>query len=861
MDMQGPCCGVQVPVPPIRRPALSRGPSQLFPDLLGGELGVVEAHLKRGGDPNLRGEDGRSLVHAVCVMNQLEALGELVKHGADVNARDSSGWTALHHAALLAAEEVCKTLLRHAADPNTRDYDGRTPLHVAVEFEQDKIMELLLLHGGFKYAVDSRGCVPMDLVSGPARRAAERRMESLLLREQEWFRAAQHGEVGTLQVLLADTPELARVVDKSKWSALHHAALMDKPEAVSALLRLGAEPNAQNDRGVTPLHLAAEWDNEEVVKILVAGGASTVARDSHGRTPLDYTTQRSGKVVWSGASSTTSSTDGQGAGGTGDCVSLLPSELDAGTGAPPQEPVVHRSSPAPAKPALQSGAGRMKPTKRVTVQFDLDGDGPEPDQSSRSQSPFDGSPGCRPGPEQPIPEDQPAEPPSLVASAVEAVLLGGEHPPACRGPRVAEGSPHTWHCVSELGSVASAAGFSCPDVTLLGRDGPGGVGRRSPAPSPAPSEAYGSSLAWANAGSAPHTESCHGAPLQSGEPLTSVHEAVGGSGSAGFCPRKFQIAGAPLDPVVGLFRNNSGCDGTCCCCLEAMASEEADQEWEVDREQVKKEVLVGTGVTASVFRGSWRGTTVALKEVDWPTAAMTARAVQAFHRELRVLVKLRHPNLVLFMGASTKTRPLVLLCEFCEGGPLYHYVHNLPQLQLSWKQKLKMCLDAAMGLNFLHTCTPAVVHRDVKSLNLLLVQPIEDEHDKPFLKVADFGLSRIRSTEDIHMTMSAGTYHWMAPEVLSGRMYDEKVDIYSFAIVMYEVICRRMPFEETGLKPLAIALQVAQGGRPDLALVPDGCPPDMVILMERSWQAVPAERPPFGEIIDDLRRIQVEVGR
>ncbi|KAF4674347.1 protein kinase kinase kinase [Perkinsus chesapeaki] len=269
------------------------------------------------------------------------------------------------------------------------------------------------------------------------------------------------------------------------------------------------------------------------------------------------------------------------------------------------------------------------------------------------------------------------------------------------------------------------------------------------------------------------------------------------------------------------------------------------QSWEVDPATLVMEEKVGSGITADVYRGSWRGTDVAIKKINWDPRAFESTEA-AFHRELMIMAKCRHPNLVLFMGAATKTAPLMMVCEFCEGGTIFDLAHNKRDVDISWRQRMKMLLDIAKGMNYLHTCDPPIVreliHRDLKSLNLLLVERVEDEFDTPIVKVADFGLSKLKASATQNMTANAGTYHWMAPEVLNGEKYDEKVDSYSYAIVMYEILCRLIPFEDTGLQPLQIAMAVSKGQRPDTSRAPRGCPAPLIALMERCWTAKPADR-------------------
>jgi len=231
-------------------------------------------------------------------------------------------------------------------------------------------------------------------------------------------------------------------------------------------------------------------------------------------------------------------------------------------------------------------------------------------------------------------------------------------------------------------------------------------------------------------------------------------------------------------------------------------------------------------------------------------------------------LRLRHPHLVLFMGAATLKSPTLIVAELCEGGTIFQLLYNQPTLRLSWSQRLKMAMDTAKGMNFLHR--RRVVHRDLKSLNLLLVSRIAAVEDVPWVKISDFGLSRhLPSPENYEcgqqtssmppatsvMTGGLGTCLWMAPELLSGSVnYNEKVDVYSFGMVLWELICRRVPFDGSGLEdPIRVAIAVSTGRRPDLRKVPSDCPFELCRTMEHCWFHEPAARPSFDVIIDSLK--------
>jgi serine/threonine protein kinase len=167
----------------------------------------------------------------------------------------------------------------------------------------------------------------------------------------------------------------------------------------------------------------------------------------------------------------------------------------------------------------------------------------------------------------------------------------------------------------------------------------------------------------------------------------------------------------------------------------------------------------------------------------------------------------------------------------------------------------------------LHSSEPIIIHRDLKSLNLL----VDADWN---VKVSDFGLSRFKAlTSSGLMTAQCGTFHWMAPEVIAGHKYTEKADVYSFGIDMWELLTRAIPF--TGLQPMQVKCVVTSTFHIDSRLVavfvrsfsqvamavltrglrpaiPPDCPRDYALLMEACWQTEPELRPTFIEITERL---------
>jgi len=208
----------------------------------------------------------------------------------------------------------------------------------------------------------------------------------------------------------------------------------------------------------------------------------------------------------------------------------------------------------------------------------------------------------------------------------------------------------------------------------------------------------------------------------------------------------------------------------------------------------------------------------------------------------------KHPNLVRLSGVMVAA-PTRIVMEFCAGGDLFRLLH-VDNMEPALHQKLKMCTDVASGMDYLHRFPPPIIHRDLKSLNLLLSEAVRTEADQVEVKVSDFGLSRALPSDSQRgrgLTPGAGTLNWMAPEVLAGGHYDEKVDVYSYAMVMFEIICLELPFDDED--EACIPRLVAQGSRPDLEAVPPDCPRFLAQLMMGCWAHNPAQRPGFERVL------------
>ena len=257
--------------------------------------------------------------------------------------------------------------------------------------------------------------------------------------------------------------------------------------------------------------------------------------------------------------------------------------------------------------------------------------------------------------------------------------------------------------------------------------------------------------------------------------------------------------------------------------------------WEIDFNEIKDSVLVDSGGYGNVYMGKYLHMRVAVKRLK----KSQLRDLEAFKLEISMMSKLRHPNIVLFLGACTN--PLCLVTEYMERKALFDCIHD-PKISLEPRRILRMIKDAALGMNYLHSLD--IIHRDLKSLNLLV--------DASYVvKITDFGLSRVL-TKDTTATPH-GTYAWRPPEMWLNETYDNKVDVYSYGIVLWEIITRAIPFENQSFEQIKTA--VLAGTRPAVPSTNDPILHEVIDLMQACWQGDPNIRPGFDHICEGLNEL------
>ncbi|XP_060191956.1 serine/threonine-protein kinase STY13-like isoform X2 [Lycium barbarum] len=271
-----------------------------------------------------------------------------------------------------------------------------------------------------------------------------------------------------------------------------------------------------------------------------------------------------------------------------------------------------------------------------------------------------------------------------------------------------------------------------------------------------------------------------------------------------------------------------------------------EAKWLIDPKLLFVGPKIGEGAHAKVYEGKYRNQNVAIKIVHrGETPEEITKREARFGREVAMLSRVQHKNLVKFIGAC-KEPVMVIVTELLLGGTLRKYLVSMRPRCLDTAVAIRFALDIARGMECLHS--HGIIHRDLKPENLLLTA------DHKTVKLADFGLAREESLTEM-MTAETGTYRWMAPELYSTvtlrhgekKHYNHKVDAYSFAIVLWELIHNKLPFE--GMSNLQAAYAAAfKSVRPST----DDLPEDLAVIVTSCWKEDPNTRPNFTQIIQML---------
>uniref|UniRef100_A0A4W3K8Z5 mitogen-activated protein kinase kinase kinase n=1 Tax=Callorhinchus milii TaxID=7868 RepID=A0A4W3K8Z5_CALMI len=247
-----------------------------------------------------------------------------------------------------------------------------------------------------------------------------------------------------------------------------------------------------------------------------------------------------------------------------------------------------------------------------------------------------------------------------------------------------------------------------------------------------------------------------------------------------------------------------------------------EESWEVPFEEISDLQWVGSGAQGAVFLGKFHGEEVAVKKVR-----------DMKETDIKHLRKLKHPNIITFKGVCTQAPCYCIIMEYCAQGQLYEVLRAgrkvSPTLLVEWS------MGIAGGMNYLHL--HKIIHRDLKSPNMLITYD-------DLVKISDFGTSKELNDKSTKMSF-AGTVAWMAPEVIRNEPVSEKVDIWSFGVVLWELLTGEIPYKDVDSSAIIWGV-----GSNSLHLpVPSGCPDGFKLLLKQCWNGKPRNRPSFRQIL------------
>lgn len=320
---------------------------------------------------------------------------------------------------------------------------------------------------------------------------------------------------------------------------------------------------------------------------------------------------------------------------------------------------------------------------------------------------------------------------------------------------------------------------------------------------------------------------------------------------------------------------------------DSMQDPSDDEHFHVEFSELEMIERIGAGAFGEIYKCRWRGILVAAKCIkaskiqrEWllkkgadvknsdriqnrieaiRQAAITEEekeeALADFRKEISFMRRLRHPNVAMMLGYSFSDNVEVMITEICRCSLLDVFKANkINNWQLPKRTQIVYAQQLAQGMNYLHTGRTPLIHRDLKPANLLI-------DFSGILKITDFGLATIRpkanhtKQEVFLMTGETGSYRFMAPEVFRHEEYTDSVDVYSYSMILYQIIFGDAPWG--GLSGLdAVTKAAVDGERP---LIPRNVDGRLSSLLKQCWDENPFSRPSFAEIIESLSAYSQDV--
>ncbi|XP_046918399.2 mitogen-activated protein kinase kinase kinase 7 [Dermatophagoides farinae] len=245
--------------------------------------------------------------------------------------------------------------------------------------------------------------------------------------------------------------------------------------------------------------------------------------------------------------------------------------------------------------------------------------------------------------------------------------------------------------------------------------------------------------------------------------------------------------------------------------------------------------MLGYGTFGYVKEASWKGQKVAIKYIY---------NKKDFFKEAEQLSRVKHENIIGVYGTTlnVEKNDFGLILEFADGGNLFNFLHatNMRTVKYTLAHSISWCLQCARAVHYLHSLN--ILHRDLKPLNLLLTNKCRT------LKICDFGTAREKQTT---MSINLGTPRWMAPEVFRSKKYTEKCDVFSWGIILWEVLSRKAPFQNFD-NNYATLWAIQNGTRPPMMR---DCPEILRRLITDCWDYDHSKRPSMEKVVIIMEKI------
>jgi serine/threonine protein kinase len=252
-----------------------------------------------------------------------------------------------------------------------------------------------------------------------------------------------------------------------------------------------------------------------------------------------------------------------------------------------------------------------------------------------------------------------------------------------------------------------------------------------------------------------------------------------------------------------------------------------------------------------VYKAEYKENAVVVQKFFLSETQKSSRFVKTLDEKIKVMWLLDHANIVKCLGRCIQDQTLFIVSEYCDGGSLHDLLHE-KKIKLSPEKQLEYALSIAEGMEYLHTREPMIVHRDLNSKNILLKNGVP--------KITGFDVAQIRDTLSSSLDTQIETWNWMAPEIMKkgGQSYKEKVDVWSFGMILYELTTNTVPYHDCKNQMQLYDEVCVNKKTPPLPENIKHIHPTVLELMKQCWNWDPQQRPSFTQIVEILRKQQMK---